>query len=252
MTQEQIKYAIETGQYPRYIYRYLSLNENNIKSLRERYLWLSNLRDFNDPYEGNIRIDRNYRKEEIDAFCYLRKDIATQEDITAIYANPISFFDNAMDRLSANEKFCCFSTINNNILMWAHYANKHTGICLEFDLLKDEDETLTRTLLPVRYTNVNKSYNYVHNPDGYLLRLLFTKSLDWAYEHEYRLAKSGLDGNKLHFNLQALSSVIFGCRTTLENKQVVKSILNNNVEYKQCVMNQYAFKLDIEHYTWRT
>lgn len=27
----------------------------------------------------------------------------------------------------------CFSEVNDGLLMWAHYADKYCGICLEFD-----------------------------------------------------------------------------------------------------------------------
>jgi hypothetical protein len=28
----------------------------------------------------------------------------------------------------------CFSEVNNNFLLWSHYASKHTGVCLEFTI----------------------------------------------------------------------------------------------------------------------
>ena len=36
---------------------------------------------------------------------------------------------NKLDRTSV----CCFSNNKNNPLMWAHYGEKNTGICLEFE-----------------------------------------------------------------------------------------------------------------------
>src|SRR5690242_16738151 len=38
-----------------------------------------------------------------------------------------------------NRKYCllCFSGVWNEPLMWAHYANKHKGVCLGFDVRDD-------------------------------------------------------------------------------------------------------------------
>lgn len=33
-----------------------------------------------------------------------------------------------------NSYVTCFSETNNNFLMWSHYASKHSGICLEFNI----------------------------------------------------------------------------------------------------------------------
>ncbi|MBK7525892.1 MAG: DUF2971 domain-containing protein [Saprospiraceae bacterium] len=46
---------------------------------------------------------------------------------------------------------CSFTTNNNNILMWSHYANNHKGICLEFITLNER--LLSEMLHPIIYTN---------------------------------------------------------------------------------------------------
>lgn len=47
-------------------------------------------------------------------------------------------FRNEVDRISIkflkNSYVTCFSETNNDFLMWSHYASKHSGICLEFNL----------------------------------------------------------------------------------------------------------------------
>lgn len=41
------------------------------------------------------------------------------------------------DKFLANSSVTCFSETNDDFLMWAHYASKHTGICMEFSLVND-------------------------------------------------------------------------------------------------------------------
>ncbi|HAY3550825.1 DUF2971 domain-containing protein [Elizabethkingia meningoseptica] len=49
--------------------------------------------------------------------------------------NSFSFrrkIDGLTNKFLKNSYVSCFSETNNNILMWSHYASKHSGICLEF------------------------------------------------------------------------------------------------------------------------
>ena len=66
-------------------------------------------------------------------------------------------------------------------LMWAHYADKHKAICIEYmfpDFLLDK-------ALEVSYS---EHYPVFYLPDSDKdLRQLLSKSAAWAYENEYRL-----------------------------------------------------------------
>ncbi|WP_342710086.1 DUF2971 domain-containing protein [Bradyrhizobium sp. B124] len=42
---------------------------------------------------------------------------------------------------------CCFTELNNSPGMSWHYANNHTGVCLEFDASPD----LIRKAVPITY-----------------------------------------------------------------------------------------------------
>lgn len=90
----------------------------------------------------------------------------------------------------------------DNILMWAHYADKHKGVCLVFDerklrdLYKDKDQFSEEDRLK------DKIVNYKHNTSPVQIKgnddlrsiyqkkgadLLFIKKMAWKYESEYRL-----------------------------------------------------------------
>ncbi|MGG0425831.1 DUF2971 domain-containing protein [Priestia megaterium] len=49
----------------------------------------------------------------------------------------------------------CFTERNDSILMWSHYANNHTGFCLEYDFKKPNNITfnplIIEYLYPIRY-----------------------------------------------------------------------------------------------------
>ncbi len=73
--------------------------------------------------------------------------------------------------------------------MWSHYADKHRGICLEFDKGND----LIGSAMEVTY---RKTYPEWTDPLAmpHLLDVLSTKSADWCYEREFRIFGVPLEG----------------------------------------------------------
>ncbi|WP_178088177.1 DUF2971 domain-containing protein [Plesiomonas shigelloides] len=86
---------------------------------------------------------------------------------------------------------------HDNILMWSHYSNQHTGIVIELDTQMiglDNEITHSGVLsdnnkfpMSVLYSNTR----YVNDDGGYtfgpLFDTYFVKSDDWSYEKEYRI-----------------------------------------------------------------
>jgi hypothetical protein len=80
----------------------------------------------------------------------------------------------------------CFSRDWYSPVLWSHYADKHRGICLGFDLRDDLAE-------PVKYvdqrlptpTLVELTKAGVH--ESFIRELLRTKYIHWAYEREVRV-----------------------------------------------------------------
>jgi hypothetical protein len=72
----------------------------------------------------------------------------------------------------------CFSEHWHNPLLWSHYADKHRGMCLGFDVDG-------RGLKAVKY--VKERSNLKMPPTKQSAdELLFTKYRDWQYEEEWR------------------------------------------------------------------
>lgn len=62
-----------------------------------------------------------------------------------------------MDRIPYKEEVAitCFSEVNNEQLMWAHYAGSYSGFCIEYDFSKSCDSAFLRGTAKVEYTNEN-------------------------------------------------------------------------------------------------
>ena len=127
----------------------------------------------------------------------------------------------------------CFGASWASPVMWAHYAAKHTGLCLGFDI---EDKLLSQ----VKYTDAKITVPFgEHLPrhglsEELLLKILLTKATDWSYEREYRALsdlktkdpKAGL--HYLDFGPQVqLREVIIGHRcswTIAKTRKLIRDV----------------------------
>jgi len=90
---------------------------------------------------------------------------------------------------------CCFSATDRSIVMWSHYADRHRGFCLEYDVAAMPSTDVRRRLLfPVIYSsNLFDATPYflqasTGNPFNnlYLLLASIHKAQEWEYEQEWR------------------------------------------------------------------
>ncbi|MFE0554766.1 DUF2971 domain-containing protein [Paenibacillus sp. NPDC058910] len=99
-----------------------------------------------------------------------------------------------IDRVQRSTYVCCFSEVNDSTLMWSHYAENHSGFCLEYDFKQcGRKDILTRALQPVIYSNELFDMTPYFNTPGRYNNLVSTfsaisKSKEWEYEREWRLA----------------------------------------------------------------
>jgi hypothetical protein len=108
-------------------------------------------------------------------------------------------------------RILCLCESHEKTSMWYHYADKYKGAVLEF-LCTDDVDTPWRIAKPIEYTDEN---HLVSTPDGWAkllnmeqtkaLRKIFeasvyTKSTDWSYEHEWRVASFKRPHETGHFS----------------------------------------------------
>lgn len=80
----------------------------------------------------------------------------------------------------------CFTPKYNNFLMWSHYANKHKGVCLEYEV---DPATLGIGNLLESVTYVRKLHRIdrLAPVEDQANNILLTKTYHWRYEKEVRL-----------------------------------------------------------------
>jgi hypothetical protein len=139
---------------------YMTSTEWAAVILKEHRLKLSRFYEANDPFELNL----------IDS-----RDRDTRKVVKLIE----SYHNN-------NTGMICCSTSWKSPAMWAHYADKHRGICLGMDV---KDSLVSE----VKYTDEKIRVEFgqhlpKHGLSAELLsRVLLTKATCWLYENEHRL-----------------------------------------------------------------
>jgi hypothetical protein len=82
----------------------------------------------------------------------------------------------------------CFSEHKTDVLQWAHYADRHKGICLGFDVSGGQGKFGQVQYVTERITFPEKL------DEEFSWKLLSTKSKAWEYEKEWRVFLALKDG----------------------------------------------------------
>ncbi|MFR9700935.1 DUF2971 domain-containing protein [Aeromonas sanarellii] len=147
---------------------------------------LSNSQLLNDPFES-------IASEEI---CGSLIKIATESGIKISF--PLSETSQTVNDFIMFNGIVSFSETQRNLLMWAHYANQHTGMCVGFDSMLFNDipdeprlnvDITIRTPAKINYDNYRDLENglVTSNPlREAITHHLLKKSNDWLFEKEHR------------------------------------------------------------------
>ncbi len=261
---EIMSLIIESGALPQYIYKYTSL-ETAKTILKYNTIRFSKPPLFNDPFDFQLTFDTENTNEEIDKYVNQiahTKGLSThqREEYRDKLRSPekrFSITNNSIQKAINSMKISCFSTVFDNLLMWAHYANKHCGVVLKFDILKDSSFFMVP--YSANYVNKYPVFNYIRDDyfkgGGYLSQLLVeTKSLDWQYENEIRVMKPDADIHNpaeyqdFSINREAIIGVAFGCQVKDEYKkefiQYAKGNGWNHLMFKEAKKKLWEFGLE--------
>ncbi len=173
-------------------YKYSKYHESYTRDIIERNVFhLSPLENLNDPAEhafGSMTVvgDSDH-KITIDEYGNLTEKRFYK------YLNDKKYYQ-ASKLLKENTLICSLTTEENSRLMWAHYADNHNGICIEYDAQDILVHTAAK-LAPILYNNeapdvdVSDQISFLKS----MRKVSFTKQSSWSYEEEWRVSKVVLD-----------------------------------------------------------
>ena len=244
---------------PASLYKYYGDEKNRFDLVRTNKVWYSSPDKFNDVFDCEITIDEKAMVE--DALKLVSTDIIVRPGsqmwkmINDTMHCELHKFRDVFANLRTTTGVSCFSELNDSLLMWAHYANNHRGICVEYDLL-EINRQLGFTPVPIIYSDERVCFQHfnietIENDSiKLLLESLTTKSTDWSYEREWRIIreKEACGDNWQEEKKGALlnmiqpSSIILGCASTID-------FYNEAIKYcKENKITLYKMKKDPDQY----
>lgn len=182
------------------LYKYRSLNnfKNFVDIVVNNRLYAASYKDLNDPMEGQYYYNKGDLDREI-----VEKLRGEKQDI----------------------KLCSLSKINNNQLMWSHYADGHCGVAI--GVIIDDTKYTVRPIVYDGIINV-RSQNY-NNQSAH--EILSHKLGIWNYEQEVRVFTIGSNYIKVQ-----IKEIVLGYRTNDHDYELVSKLakkINSNIEIKK-------------------
>jgi DUF2971 family protein len=250
------------------LYKFRSVNTNNLAALASRQLWFSSQYDFNDPFEGACIKDNYVPQEMLSTFaCKSKEEVGAQkysemlselgleeEGLTneSLFQKMAEHDLDALIKIVHDSKIVCLSMESNennpieNNLMWSHYADGLRGFCLVFDnefLQKDINESSNKSMRPIKveYKDIPNTLKLedlirsdvmLGNDDTNFIEsvteTIATKSLDWKYENEMRIMSLSKDGFHM-YRESTLKEIILGEKMLVSQaKLVIDTVLANH------------------------
>ena len=237
-------------EYPKvkHLYKYCAYNPNSLAILINKMIWAAKPEALNDPFDCKIKFTPPEINSGVFSKYLKQKGRSTgnrQNDYEIFLKGLQTFEDKDINKLGVFS----MSQINDNILMWSHYANQHKGFCIGFvrnnDNLLGDIEKTQPVEYDCNYPEVDPLDENGNHGLSIFTKMLFTKAKNWEYEKEWRLVYA--EGDKEEPLPAAISSIIFGLRMPEEHRVTIRNILagQSNIRYQQAREVEYQFRLEI-------
>lgn len=155
---------MEKIHYPRFLYKYRAVNNNNLDALRSNKLFFSKASSYDDPFDTFLHIDVDKIRQEFnsnysspEALAALAngmketfqnqpgipqefiQQVTNVEGLKQLFANGItkqflSYVLTLRSKIQDEILSICFSENGFNETLWLKYADTHKGFCLMYDL----------------------------------------------------------------------------------------------------------------------
>jgi hypothetical protein len=201
------------------VYKFLN-SEFAMKDIWERRMKISEISDLNDPFE------------------LIPCDLSDPRHLYAVLAT--------RDEMTRNRGLLCFSCSWTNPLLWAHYSDKHRGMCLGFDIPDDVARA-------VDY--VDERLPWEQPTQEFMTKLLWTKFAPWRYEAEVRafVTREEQEDERYFFHFGdklKLIEVIVGHRCCVERGEISAAMASypEPIPIKKARLSRTSFDVEESPY----
>jgi len=251
------------------LYKYVPFDDGARAIIRDGTVKFSSPFEFNDPFDCSPRFNSNSAIEFVRRRPDIIKGAAKISNMSP--AKRIQKKEQMIRRLGrkvSGEDFWreavgnlgvfCLSRNPLNLLMWSHYADKHRGVVIEFNIpvLKDGGAApasidMINLLVPltVTYLRERPEVDFRDTSRINVEKEFLTKGIDWEYEQEERVIDH-IRGFGIHqYNRnEVLRSVIAGVNMTKKDREEVRDLITH-LNNDQCLsLAVYEARLSTDSY----
>ena len=194
---EQIGYHYSCSA-PASLFKYYGSTARNLENIKTNKMWYSAPCNFNDVFDCEITVDENAifncALQMASPKMKIRAGSQMWKQIRETMRQETKSFCSNFKSMRSTMGISCLSESDDSLLMWAHYANNHRGMCVEYDLM-EINKQLQFTPVPIIYSKDRVCFDTL-NPDtagndavALFIQSLTSKSEEWSYEREWRIIR---------------------------------------------------------------
>jgi len=249
------------GPIPKIVYKYRSWGEfiegkweQNINSkniIEKQEIYIPSPKHFNDPFDCKIPIAYDLiSKDLIIARKFFERvlfnnfpnlsSLEKEQRVIELMATRQKYDENYVDQFNSETESIlenqmsvyCVTPLNNNILMWAHYAASHTGICIGFNSNKIFNYFRIGSMVEYKdsYPIISPAEDHYEIED--IKQQFYTKSSHWDYEIEYRLMTINEPARIIKLaDKTIINEVIIGYLMNQEKKEELISLIKKELPH---------------------
>jgi len=170
--------------------------------------------------------------------------------------NPLKFQNNIDNLVERKVGILALTENHKNLLLWSHYAHKHTGFCVELDAQSLNNIIINEFkvnrelafIFKVKYQNKFPIINPFKHTTNERLQLQFLiKSKDWKYEQEWRIILMNGSRQKREIPPEVIRNIYFGLNAHPDNIQKSRAILkkfNPKIGLNKAIKKKDTFGLE--------
>lgn len=230
---------------PASLYKYYKDESHAINNIKNNKMWYSAPCKFNDVFDCGITVDDNAifnaALEMASANTRIRTGSPAWKEIQSKMRKETKALRTTFETLRSTMGVSCLSESDDSLLMWAHYANNHRGMCVEYDLMKINTQ-LGFTPIPIIYSNNRVCFNTLNlatagnDTLALFIQSITSKSEEWGYEREWRIIRDNSvcgdkwDAEKKGALLDMIcpSSITLGCAAEAKLEKAVRKYCEEN------------------------
>jgi hypothetical protein len=242
---------------PNFFYKYMGVDEKYLRTiLIDSAFYLSSRTQFNDPFDVTCQFAYTQNAKTINQA--IRDTIKAgnvpfnrREDVARKVRDRYSSIETLKTAFNAvADRVGIFSLTSSprSLLMWSHYAKNHTGVCFQF--YPSAEAELFNGISAVQYSDKKPVLDIgLRYDEEDIARIFLQKSIEWAYEREWRFVSSRRARQLGPISGSALSGVIYGARCPPQSIEIVRSLLAERAKLGLPKVTEFRAALSPAHYS---